>query len=102
MEDQQDPFFSGLNPSTPAPPVLALPQGLSGTTVASQTTELERVETGTQTTIEDRMATVLEEWSKRFVSALDETVKSSSCSARTLQDIKEGRRRVERRVSAMT
>lgn len=52
MEDQQDPFFSGLNPSTPAPPVLALPQGLSGTTVASQTTELERVETGTQTTID--------------------------------------------------
>jgi len=102
MEDQQDPLFSGMDVTTPAPPVLPLPPGLSGTAVASQTTEPERVEAGTQTTIEDRMATVLEEWSRRFVSALDETVKASSSSARALQDIKEDLRRVERRVSAMT
>jgi len=91
-----------MDATTPAPPVLPLPPGLSGTAVASQTTEPERVEAGTQTTIEDRMATVLEEWSRRFVSALDETVKASSSSARALQDIKEDLRRVERRVSAMT
>ena len=34
MEDQQDPLFSGMDASTPAPPVLPLPPGLSGTAMA--------------------------------------------------------------------
>jgi len=102
MEDQQDPHFSGLDPSTPVPLFLPLPPGLSGTTVASQTPEPEMMESRTQTVIEDRMATVMEEWSKCFLSALDETVKSSFCTSRTLQDIKEELRRVERWISAMT
>jgi len=55
-----------------------------------------------QTRVVDKMAAVLEKWSKRFLGALDETIKHTPSSSRAITEIKNDVRRIERKVSTMT
>ena len=100
LNDRQDPLFSGLDGDSAVEP-LSLPPGIGGIEVALQTESHPVEDKTTQTSVEDRMAVVLEEWSKRFLGALDESVKASSSSSRAMAEIRDDVRRIERKVSMM-
>jgi len=101
LNDRQDPLFSGLDGDITVEP-LSLPPGIGGIEVALQTEGPRPVEEKTtQTTVDDRMAVVLEEWGKRFLGALDESVKATSSSSRAMVEIRDDVRRIERKVFMM-